>query len=158
MAARTPRRTARKATPYKRRTIEKEEETEKVNTSTNLTDLIRYYKEKETVREEYISALKEENEYLRQSPVDSVDYSELTGLSVSRIGSHFHCKHEMEKDGKLSSISFSLEKGPDGYIYTYKSSNNIEELPDYLKKEICFDEDQIKLFFFNVYECIAREE
>lgn len=150
MAIRTPRRAARQKTPYKQRTKEEIKET-----SLNLTELIKYYKEKEEIREEYIQALKEENEYLRNS--NSVNFSELTGLSISRVGNILKCKQAIEKEGKVSSVSFELEKNPDGFVYNFKSSKNLENLPDYLKKEIYFDEDQVKLFFFNVYECIARE-
>ncbi|KAI5189422.1 hypothetical protein NEMIN01_0485 [Nematocida minor] len=160
MAARTPRRTAQKRTPYNKRTVEtkEEKETENQDTNSNLTDLIRYYREKEAIREEYIEALREENAHLRRNSSVSTDYSELTGLSISKVENHLHCKQAIEKEGKVSSISFTLERTSDGYTYTYQNSKHIESLPEYLKKEIYFDEDQIKLFFFNVYECVAREE
>ncbi|KAH9387466.1 uncharacterized protein NEMAJ01_2362 [Nematocida major] len=156
MPARTPRRTAHKRTPYRQRAQEqKEHQNEEPNSS--LTDIIKYYKEKETIREEYILALKEEVAHLRRASQE-IDYPALTGLTISKEKSLLHCKQAIEKEGKVSSIAFTLEETPDGYTYKYKESANIEELPEYLKKEIYFDQNQIKLFFFNVYECVARDE
>ncbi|KAI5181193.1 hypothetical protein NEOKW01_1412 [Nematocida sp. AWRm80] len=157
MPPRTPRRASAKRTPYASRVKEVPEEKE--NTNTNVIDLIKYYKEKDKARDEYILALKEENAYLRKdsSAQPQIDYSSLIGLSIKQVGNDLHCTQAIEKEDITSSISFILSCSDGMYTYTFKDSN-IEDLPEYLKKEIYFDLDQIKLFFFNVYECVAKRE
>lgn len=155
MATRTPRRTAVKRTPYKISTAESKE-IDNTTGNTNILDIIKYYKEKELIRENYITALKEENEYLKKS-TNSIDYSLLTGLHVYKIGDQLECIQKIEKEKKVSLLSFTLQENNEGFTYKYKNSKNITELPEYLKKEIYFDKDQVKLFFFNVYECVAKE-
>ncbi|KAI5185986.1 hypothetical protein NEHOM01_1209 [Nematocida homosporus] len=178
MPPRTPRRTAVRRTPYRPRESKlpkPESPPDLPETKTQIIDLVKYYKEKDRVRDEYIKALKEENAYLRshaqfkssqdttqssdKSGSDSnvIDCSALLGLTVTKVDDVFHCTHTIEKGDIVSSIGFTLTYANGIYTYTHKESN-IRDLPDYLTQEIYFEEDQIKLFFFNIYECVARRE
>ncbi|KAI5172676.1 hypothetical protein NEFER03_1732 [Nematocida sp. LUAm3] len=162
--SRTPRRTATKKTPYKARAVKSVPQEDTPKEQEKVLDLIKYYKEKEKAREEYVKALKEENSYLRSTisvqdtRVPSINwYSSLLGLKIEKIGEEFHCAHSIEKEQSTSSIEFILSYDNGVYTYRHKSST-IEELPEYLKEEIYFEEDQVKLFFFNIYECVAKRE
>ncbi|OAG32496.1 hypothetical protein NEIG_02331 [Nematocida sp. ERTm5] len=156
MAIRTPRRAAaHKRTPYKQRVNDVVNENPLPNS--NLIDLIKYYKEKEQIREEYITALKQENTYLRSS-LTVPDQSSFTGLKISKTGDIFNCKQTIEKEGVTCSITFLLEEHEHIYVYTYKESKNVRDLPEYLQRTINFPKTQVKIFFFNIYQCVAKDE
>ncbi|KAI5159808.1 hypothetical protein NEAUS03_0610 [Nematocida ausubeli] len=156
MVVRTPRRAAHKRTPYKQRTQEVPEQ-ENTLPNSNLIDLIKYYKEKEQIREEYINALKAENTHLRNSLVVP-DQSVFTGMTISREEDTLYCKQTIEKDGVVCSLSFLLEEHEMIYTYIYKESRNIKDLPDYLQRTINFPKTQVKIFFFNIYQCVAKDD
>lgn len=168
MPPRTPRRTASKKTPYKARGVkEPREELEEPQEGAKFLDLVKYYKEKDKIRDEYIQALKNENNFLRarssseapSSPAASVDYGALLGLTVTEAGGALHCRHSIEKEAKTSFLEFTLEYTAEEQCYTYRlQDTNIEELPEFLKKEISFQQGQIKLFFFNAYEAVVKKE
>ncbi|KAI5191889.1 hypothetical protein NECID01_1694 [Nematocida sp. AWRm77] len=168
MAPRTPRRTASKKTPYRARTVkEPKEDTPPLQEGANLLDLVKYYKEKDKIRDEYIEALKNENNYLRSSQSgntpslagSSAEYESLLGLTITKENGVFQCVHSIEKKEKTCFIEFSLQYIETDQSYTYRLENtNIEDLPTFLTKEICFQEEQVKLFFFNVYEVIIKKE
>lgn len=161
MPPRTPRKAATKRTPYKPRTEKSAPEktlSAKENAAPNesILDLVKYYKEKDKIRDDYIRALKEENAYLRAvGDSSSGEYNKFLGLSIRKENGRVLCRQAIEKDNRESFISFSLFHEDNMYTYAFEDSN-IEELPEYLKKEIYFEEDQVKLFFFNVYECIVH--
>lgn len=158
---RAQRKTSVKRTPYRQKTAPVPKETrEELQAPDSLLTLVKYYKEKEKARDEYVKALKEENAYLRAANATTqgaVDYAELIGLSVQKVGSELHCTHRVKKEEATSHLSFVLTHADRMYTYTFQDTN-IEELPDYLAKEISFDENQLHLFFFNVYECVATRE
>ncbi|OAG30122.1 hypothetical protein NEDG_01705 [Nematocida displodere] len=160
MSARTPRRTAAKRTPYKPRAAQatkEEREEEAPIASTNVLDLVKYYKEKDKARDDYIKALKEENSYLRALAPAAVDYPSMTGLTITQVNGNLHCTHEIHQGEETRRISFILSLCKGVYKYSFVEST-IENMPEYLHKEIFFEEGQIRLFFFNVYECIVRRE
>lgn len=157
---RAQRKTAVKRTPYRPKTAPAPMEAlEEMQAPDTLLSLVKYYKEKEKARDEYVRALKEENAYLRSALASqgAVNYAELIGLSVQKVGSELHCTHRVKKEETTSHLSFVLTHADRMYTYTFQDTN-IEELPDYLVKEISFDENQLHLFFFNVYECVATRE
>jgi len=160
MSTRTPRRAAVKRTPYKTRAQKQTPEEETRPELSKVADLIRHYREKDKIREEYVKAIKEENAHLRSvGGLSSVNYEDFIGLSITKSGDTVNCTQKIEKENRTSYISFSLiyleEKNVYNYIF---NGTNIEDLPEFLKDEIHFEADQIKLFFFNVYECVAKRE
>lgn len=165
MAQRTPRRTAVKRTPYKPKAAakaapeevasENEENREKEGLS---LPLIKYYREKEKKRDAYIEQLKAENDFLRNINSSVLDYHKHTGLVINKVGEdEYHCTHSLDGPGGQAALAFSLLLGEGMYTYKYIDSN-VSDLPEYLTKEIFFEEDQVQLFFFNVYECIIKRK
>lgn len=176
MALRTPKRVTMKRpkrTPYKAASRQEVEEdfssTQQENTSVlsntlpdtvhkeGILSLVRHYRERDRKREEYIERLREENDFLRRINSSVLDYHNSTGLLITREGENlYRCDHSVEREGRTSRLSFTLLLVDDTYTYTPVKPS--ASLPDYLTKSLVFNKDQVKIFFFNVYEALLKEE